>query len=71
MSICHKNRTIRSHYRLTTDKRLRYASPKLPLATSFIRKMLAEIRPPFRGKEMRLELRARDFGTYDLVSERR
>jgi hypothetical protein len=29
--------------RLTPDKRLRYASPKLPLATSFIRKTLGEI----------------------------
>ena len=27
----------------TTDKRLRYASPKLPSATSFIRKTLYEI----------------------------
>jgi len=31
-------------HRLTADKRLCYASPKLPLATSFIRKPLAEIR---------------------------
>jgi len=29
--------------RLTVDKRLRYASPKLPLATSFIRKPLYTI----------------------------
>ena len=28
---------------ITADKRLRYASPKLPLATSFIRKPLYEI----------------------------
>ncbi len=29
--------------RITADKRLRYASPKLPSATSFIRKTLGEI----------------------------
>jgi hypothetical protein len=29
--------------RLTADKRLRYASPKLPSATSFIRMPLAEM----------------------------
>jgi hypothetical protein len=29
--------------RLTADKRLRYASPKLPSATSSIRKLLCEI----------------------------
>ncbi len=29
--------------RITADKRLRYASPKLPSATSFIRKTLAFI----------------------------
>lgn len=28
---------------ITEDKRLRYASPKLPLATSFIRNTLYEI----------------------------
>jgi len=28
---------------ITTDKRLRYTSPKLPLATSFIRKTLSAI----------------------------
>ena len=28
---------------ITADKRLRYASPKLPSATSFIREMLGEI----------------------------
>ena len=28
---------------ITADKRLRYASPKLPSATSFIRKMLNEM----------------------------
>ena len=28
---------------ITADKRLRYASPKLPLATSFIRKALYEM----------------------------
>jgi hypothetical protein len=28
---------------ITADKRLRYASPKLPLATSFIRNMLDKI----------------------------
>jgi len=30
-------------HRLAADKRLRYASPKLPSATSFIRKTLYEI----------------------------
>jgi hypothetical protein len=30
-------------HRLTADKRLRYAPPKLPSATSFIRKTLDEI----------------------------
>ncbi|MDI6885294.1 MAG: hypothetical protein QMD22_02905 [archaeon] len=30
-------------HRLTADKGLRYASPKLPSATSFIRKTLGEI----------------------------
>jgi len=34
---------LREH--ITADKRLRYASPKLPLATSFIRKPLIAIRP--------------------------
>ena len=36
---------LRSHYRLTADKRLRcYApTPKSPSATSFIRKTLGEI----------------------------
>lgn len=29
--------------RTTADKKLRYASPKLPSATSFIRKTLGEI----------------------------
>ncbi len=29
--------------RLTADKKLRYASPKLPLATSFIRRTLYAI----------------------------
>ena len=29
--------------RTTADKRLRYASPKLPSATSFIRKTLGEM----------------------------
>jgi len=29
--------------RITVDKRLRYASPKLPSATSFIRKTLDEM----------------------------
>ena len=36
---CHRYRS--GH--LTADKRLRYASPKLPSATSFIRKALGEI----------------------------
>lgn len=31
------------HGRITADKRLRYASPKLPLATSFIHKTLGNI----------------------------
>jgi hypothetical protein len=30
-------------HRLTADKRLRYASPKLPSATSFIRDTLSEL----------------------------
>jgi len=34
---------LRSHYRITVDKRLRYTSPKLPLATSFIRTPLGEV----------------------------
>jgi len=37
---------------ITADKRLRYTSLKLPLATSFIRKTLCAIRKPaFYGKE--------------------
>jgi len=35
---------------ITADKRLRYASPKLPLATSFIRKTLYDI-PPLAAKK--------------------
>jgi len=30
-------------YHITVDKRLRYTPPKLPLATSFIRKTLSPI----------------------------
>jgi len=37
-----KKTPLRLHYRLTADKKLRYASPKLPSATSFIRKTLAD-----------------------------
>lgn len=32
-----------SRQRITADKKFRYASPKLPSATSFIRKTLSEI----------------------------
>jgi len=39
---CHRYRS--GH--LTADKRLRYASPKLPSATSFIRKTLYAIAKP-------------------------
>jgi len=36
---------------ITADKRLRYASPKLPSATSFTRNMLYEIpNPAFKNK---------------------
>ena len=34
---------IGEQHRITADKRLRYALPKLPLATSFIRKTLSEM----------------------------
>ena len=34
---------INRQLRTTADKRLRYASPKLPSATSFIRKTLGDI----------------------------
>jgi len=34
---------IEEELRLTADKRLRYASPKSPSATSFIRQPLGEI----------------------------
>ncbi len=40
--------------RITADKRLRYASPKLPSATSFIHKTL--------GKYCFLILRKKDYG---------
>ena len=39
------------NHRLTADKRFRYASPKLPLATSFIHKTLGEIPMQYSGKE--------------------
>ena len=35
---------------LTADKRLRYASPKLPSATSFIRDTLSEMLEPALGR---------------------
>jgi hypothetical protein len=41
---------------LTADKRLRYAPPKLPSATSFIRKTLYEIPNPAVGKGKYLPL---------------
>jgi len=38
---------------ITADKRLRYASPKLPLATSFIRRTLSEIGGVWLMKKIR------------------
>ena len=42
MASLRRLRSLRS-LRITADKMLRYASPKLPSATSFIRKTLYEI----------------------------
>jgi hypothetical protein len=39
--------------RLTADKRLRFTSPKLPSATSFIRNTLYEIVPPPKKKYLK------------------
>ena len=46
MMACEGTFSLRSNPsgRITADKRLRYASPKLLSATSFIRKTLSEIR---------------------------
>jgi len=37
------NLPLRSHYRLTVDKKQNFILPKLPSATSFIREPLDEI----------------------------
>ena len=43
--------------RLTADKRLRYAPPKLPLATSFIRETLGEM-PMIKSALLRKDLKS-------------
>ena len=45
---CYRTRT-------TADKRLRFTSPKLPLATSFIRKTLYEIVPPPKKEYLKIQ----------------
>jgi len=46
---CYRTRTT------AEDKRLRFTSPKLPLATSFIRKTLYEIVPPPKKEYLKIE----------------